>query len=59
MLAISGGRLVALSGAWAKVGWFYEVAAGKRGADALLSARPRREYTPAGMWEKATKTDRR
>src|SRR5437660_308793 len=26
MLATSGGRLVALSSAWAKVGWFYEAA---------------------------------
>jgi hypothetical protein len=54
-LATRGGRLVALSSAWAKVGWFYEVAAGKRGVDALLSARHRRGYTPAGMREKATK----
>jgi hypothetical protein len=29
MLAVSGGRLVALSSAWAKVGWFYEAWSGK------------------------------
>src|SRR5207245_1149676 len=38
-----------------KVGWFYEAAAGKGGVDALLSARHRRGYTPAGRREKATK----
>ena len=42
MLATSGGRLVALSSAWVKVGWFYEAAAGKGVVDALLSARHRR-----------------
>jgi hypothetical protein len=29
MLAVSGGRLVALSSAWAKLGWFYEAWTGK------------------------------
>src|SRR5439155_18885113 len=51
----AGGRLVALSSAWAKVGWFYEAAAGKGGVDALLSARHRSGYPPAAMREKATK----
>jgi Helicase len=29
MLAVSGGRLVALSSAWAKMGWFFEAFSGK------------------------------
>jgi hypothetical protein len=29
MLAVSGGRLIALSSAWAKAGWFYEAWQGK------------------------------
>ena len=55
ILATSGGRLVALSSAWAKVGRFYEAAAVKGGRDALLSAHHRRGYTLTGMREKATK----
>lgn len=56
MLATSGGeRLVALSCAWAKVGCFYQVVAGKRAVDALLSALHRRGSTRAGMRENATK----
>jgi hypothetical protein len=55
MLATSGGRLVALSSASVKAGWFYEAAAVKGGMDALLAARHRRGYTLAGMREKANK----
>ena len=55
MLDTSGGRLVALSSAWAKGGWFYEAAAVKGGVVALLSARHRTGYTLVGMREKATK----
>jgi hypothetical protein len=44
MLAVSGGRLVALSSAWAKIGWFYE--AWERGGPGWHRVKVRADQCP-------------